>query len=188
MFFRILFLFFVFVNLISNVKANEKQLIIDELKKINNLSFNFEQIIKSEIEIGSCLLVFNNKLKCYYKSKLKKEIIINNKTLVIWQKRYNKKYFYPVSKSPFINILNKKNLIELIEKSDLALKQNIELMYLDKNKKITIFFEKNSYELIGWLIEDEFQNEIFFSIKIKKTNTQIEEKEFKIPSISKESN
>jgi outer membrane lipoprotein-sorting protein len=61
-------------------------------------------------------------------------------------------------------------------------------MYLDKNKKITIFFEKNSYELIGWLIEDEFQNEIFFSIKIKKTNTQIEEKEFKIPSISKESN
>ena len=86
-----------------------------------------------------------------------------------------------MSKSPFINILSKDKLITLIKKSDLKLNDNIELIYLDEdNKKITVFFKKKSYELIGWLITDELQNEINFSLKIKKINSEIDQNIFKI--------
>jgi|TARA_B110000211_G_scaffold45593_1_gene48567 outer membrane lipoprotein-sorting protein len=185
LFLKIFFIFVLFINF-SNIRANEKQSIIKKLTEINNFTFSFEQITKEKVEIGSCLLVFDNKLKCNYKDKFQKEIIINNKTLVVWQKRYNKIYFYPISKSLFFNILNKNNLIRLVQKSDLILNKNIELIYLDGNKKISIFFRKKNYELIGWSVKDEFQNEIFFSLKIQKTNTQISDENFKLPSLSRE--
>ena len=105
------------------------------------------------------------------------------------QKKYDKIYFYPISKSPFINILSKDKLITLIQNSDIILNKNIELVYLDKNQKsITIFFEKKNYELIGWLIEDEFQNEIYFSLNIENINSEIHKNYFKIPSLSREQN
>ena len=113
-----------------------------------------------------------------------KEMIINNNKLVILQKRYDKTYFYPISKSLLISILNKEKLIKLIQKSDLILNEKIELPYIDDSKKkIKIFFKKTNYELIGWVMEDKFQNEIYFSIKIEATNAKIDNKNFKIPSI-----
>ena len=91
-------------------------------------------------------------------------------------------YYYPVSKSPFINILSKKKLINLIKKSDLELKDNIQLIYRDENQnKIIVFFDKENYELIGWLLQDNFQNEIYFSLQIKKINSKIDKNYFKIP-------
>ena len=88
-----------------------------------------------------------------------------------------------------MNILSKDKLITLIQNSDIILNKNIELVYLDKNQKsITIFFEKKNYELIGWLIEDEFQNEIYFSLNIENINSEIHKNYFKIPSLSREQN
>ena len=111
-------------------------------------------------------------------------MIINDKKLVILQKRYDKIYFYPISKSLLLNILNKEKLINLIQKSELMLNEKIELNYTDENKrKIKIFFKKTNYELIGWVMEDKFQNEIYFSIKIEAINTKVDNKNFKIPSI-----
>ena len=171
-----------FINIFTSIQADEKQSIIDHILQINNFTFNFEQITNEKIETGYCILVFDNKLKCSYADKLQKEIIINNRTLAVLQKRYDKIYFYPVSKSPFINILKKDKLINLIRNSDLILNDNIELIYLDKNKKkIRVFFKKKSYELIGWSIKDELQNEIYFSLKIEKINSQIDKKIFRIP-------
>ena len=168
-----------------NVQSSEKQSIINHFSGINNFSFKFEQISQGKIETGDCLLEFDNKLKCSYNDKLQKKIIINDKTLVILQKRYNKVYYYPVSKSPFVNILSKKKLINLIQKSDIKLKNNIELIYLDKNEnKITVFFDKKNYGLIGWLIKDNFQNEIYFSLQIKKINSLIDKNYFKIPVLN----
>ena len=185
MFIKVLISLFFFIIFFSNVQANEKQYIIDQILRINNFTFNFEQITKEKVENGSCLIQFDNKLKCNYNDKLQKEVIINNKKLVILQKRYNKIYYYPVSKSPFLNILNKKKLIGLIKKSDLVLNDNIELVYLEENKeKIKVFFNKNNYELIGWLVQDNFQNKIYFSLKIEKINSQIEKNYFKIPAIN----
>ena len=175
----------IFLNFFFAVQANEKKLIINHLSDINNFSFSFKQTMGNKAETGNCLLEFNNKLKCSYNDKLQKEIIINNKTLVILQKRYDKNYFYPVSKSPFVNILNKDKLINLIQKADLILNDNIELTYFDKNQgKITVFFGKKNYDLIGWLIEDKFQNEIYFSLIIENINIEIDKNYFKVPSIN----
>jgi outer membrane lipoprotein-sorting protein len=101
------------------------------------------------------------------------------------QKRYNKIYFYPVSKSPFLKILSKNSLIRLVKESNLELNDNIDLIYVDENeKKITVFFEKKNYDLIGWKIEDQFQNEIYFSLKIQSKNTEINNDLFRIPPIN----
>ena len=181
---KILILNIFFFHFYLNTWADEKQLIINYLLGINNFSFSFEQVTKEKIETGNCLLVFDNKLKCNYNDKMQKEMIINNNKLVILQKRYDKTYFYPISKSLLISILNKEKLIKLIQKSDLILNEKIELTYIDDSKKkIKIFFKKTNYELIGWVMEDKFQNEIYFSIKIEATNAKIDNKNFKIPSI-----
>ncbi len=183
MFLKILILIIIFFNFFLNLQADEKQLIIDNLLNTNNFTFNFKQTTSEKVETGYCYFVFDNKLKCKYNDKLQKEIIVNNKTLVVLQKRYNKIYFYPVEKSIFLNILNKNNFINLIQKSNLTVNDKIELVYLDKTgKKIKIFFEIETYELIGWLIEDQLQNKIYFSLKIEKTNTEIDNSNFKIPS------
>ena len=101
------------------------------------------------------------------------------------QKRYDKIYFYPISKSPLVKILNKKSLIKLIRNSNVELNDNIDMIYLDENKKnITVSFQKENYDLIGWEVEDQFQNKNFFSLKVRNTNTKINENLFKIPSIN----
>lgn len=182
---KILITFIIFFNFLLNVSADEKKNIIANLSKIDNLTFNFEQTTNEKTEIGNCVVKFNNKLKCNYDDKLQKEIIINDKTLAILQKKFDKIYLYPVSKSPFMIILNKEKLINLIQKSDLILNEDIELVYIDENQKeISIFFEKKNYELKGWLIKDEFQNEIYFSLKIQKINSELDKNYFDIPTIN----
>ena len=180
------FLFFLFFFIYSlNLYADKKEMIINKLLKIDNLTFSFKQITNNKTETGTCFLVFDNKLKCNYLDKNQKEIIINNKTLVIMQKRYDKIYFYPISKSPLVKILNKKSLIKLIRNSNVELNDNIDMIYLDENKKnITVSFQKENYDLIGWEVEDQFQNKNFFSLKVQNTNTKINENLFKIPSIN----
>jgi len=185
LFIKFFLAFLIFVNFVLNLHADEKQLIINRLTDINNLTFNFEQITHKKTETGSCFLVFDNKLKCTYKDKMQKEILINNKTLVVKQKRYDKIYFYPISNSPFIKILNKNNLISLVQESNLELYNNIHLIYTDENnKKITVFFNKKNYDLMGWKVDDQFQNEIYFSLKIQYTNSEYDPGIFKVPTVN----
>ena len=98
-----------------SLSANEKDEIILKLNNLNSMEFTFEQLVNEKIEKGNCLLEFPGKLKCNYFDDKKKELVINNKRLAITQKRYNKTYHYPISKSPFINILYKDKLLEIIE-------------------------------------------------------------------------
>ena len=189
MFVKNLIAFIFFFNFFLNLQSSEKESIINSLTEIKNFSFSFEQITQKKRETGNCLLEFNRKIKCIYNDKQDKEIIINNKTLVILHKKYNKIYFYPTSKSPLLNILSKDKLINLIQNSKLIINEKIELVYLDKNKKmITVFFEKKNYELKGWLIKDEFQNEIYFSLKIENVNNKIDKNYFKIPLVTRQQN
>ena len=183
MFLRFFLFFFLSLIFSLNLYANQKQLIIDQLLEINNFTFSFEQITQGKLEVGTCFLVFDNKLKCKYINEEQKEIIVNEKTLVIIKKKYNKTYFYPISESPFLKILNKNNLIELLKESYLELNDNIDLVYTDENmRKIIIFFDKKNYQLVGWKIKDKLQNEIYFSLKIQSINIETENNFFKIPS------
>jgi len=179
-----IFLFF-FINFFLNLEANEKQLIINRLTNIDNITFNFVQTTNNKKEFWTCILVFDNKLNCDYEDSMQKRILINGKTLVIEQQRYGKTYFYPVSDSPFIQIFNKNSLINLIKKSDYKFNNNIELTYVSKNKEqIVLFFKKDNLDLLGWRVVDQLQNLINFSIKIKYVNSEINPKKFLIPSIN----
>ena len=172
------------LNLENLAIADEKESIVDKLKNIESLKFNFEQKTNEKIEVGICYLVFPSKLKCDYDDNKKKELIINKKRLAITQKRYNKTYYYSVKKSPFLKILNKDQLIKLVKESFLEQKNNqIYLTSIDNNeKKITIIFNKNNFDLIGWEINDQFENKIVFLIKILSTNEDVNLEIFKIPA------
>ena len=83
------------------------------------------RILKEE----KCILVFPNKLKCNYEDKNKKELIVNKKMMAITQKRYGKTLFYPLSKTTFINILSKDELIKIIMESDTIIDNYLNVLY-----------------------------------------------------------
>ena len=179
------FKIFIFCILLSaNLSASEKDQIITQLNNLNSLEFTFDQIINDKIEKGSCLLEFPGKLKCNYFDDKKKELIINKKRLAITQKRYNKTYLYPISKSPFLNILYKDKLLEIVKSGKLELSdQIIKLIYLDENE-ITVFFDKKTLELKGWQVIDQYNNNINFSLNIVAKNDVFKKGTFKIPEIN----
>ena len=177
-------IFIIFTLLSVNLSAEEKGQIINQLNNLNSLEFTFDQIINDKIEKGSCLLEFPGKLKCDYFDDKKKELIINKKRLAITQKRYNKTYFYPISKSPFLNILYKDKLLEIVKSGKLELSdQNIKLVYLHDNE-ITVFFDKKTLDLKGWQIIDQYNNNINFSLNIVAKNDVFKKGTFKIPEMN----
>ena len=177
-------IFLIFIILSTNIYASEKDLIINQLNNLSSLEFTFNQIINDKVENGSCLLEFPGKLKCDYFDDKKKELVINNKRLAITQKRYNKTYYYPISKSPFLNILYKDKLLEIIESGELKLSDEIiKLIYLDDNE-ITVFFDRKTLDLTGWQIIDQYNNNINFSLKIVAKNDVFKKGTFKIPELN----
>jgi len=179
------FKIFIFLILLSaNLSANEKDQIVAQLHNLNSLEFTFDQIINDKTEKGSCLLEFPGKLKCDYLDDKKKELIINKKRLAITQKKYNKTYYYPIAKSPFLNILYKDKLLEIVKSGKLVLSdQIIKLIYLDDNE-ITVLFDKKTLDLKGWQIIDQYNNNINFSLKIVAKNNVFKKETFKIPEIN----
>ena len=177
-------IFTIFFLLSVNLSANEKNQIVTQLNNLNSLEFTFDQIINEKTEKGSCLLEFPGKLKCNYFDDKKKELIINKKKLAITQKRYNKTYYYPVSKSPFLNILYKDKLLEIIKSGKLELSdQTIKLIYLGEDD-IIVFFDKKTLDLKGWQIIDQYNNNINFSLNIIAKNDVFKKGTFKIPVIN----
>ena len=64
--------------------------------------------------------------------KNEKQLIVNKKMMAITQKRYGKTLFYPLSKSTFINILNKNELIKIINKSSTIIDDYINIIFIKK--------------------------------------------------------
>ena len=180
-----IFLFSVFLFLCqANLFANEKDQIIAKLNSLNSLEFTFSQLINEKSEKGSCLLQFPGKLKCNYFDDKEKEIIINNEKLAITQKRYDKTYHYPIAKSPFLNILYKDKLFEIIQAGDLKYTGKfIELIY-QNNNNIIVFFDKKNLDLRGWKITDQYNNNISFALNIVAKNDNFKKDTFKIPEIN----
>ena len=179
--------FFLIISLIFfslNSFANEKDQIVAKLNSLNSLEFTFDQIINEKTEKGSCLLQFPGKLRCEYFDDKQKELVINNKNLAITQKRYDKTYHYPISKSPFLNILYKDKLLDIIRSGKLeSTKDLIKLIYLEENE-ITVFFDKKTLDLRGWKIIDQYNNKIKFSLNIVAKNDIYKKENFKIPKIN----
>jgi outer membrane lipoprotein-sorting protein len=167
-----------------NLNANEKKKIISNLKNLNSLEFTFNQLINDKKEKGTCILEFPGKLKCNYFDDKQKELVINDRLLAITQKRYNKTYHYPISKSPFLNILYKDKLLEIVKSGEIIISdQVIKLIYLHENE-ITIIFDKKTQDLKGWKILDQYNNKINFSLKIIVKNDNYTKDTFRIPKIN----
>ena len=184
MFFRKFFLVLLFISFSFSLSANQKDQIVTQLNNLNSLEFTFDQLVNEKLEKGSCLLEFPGKLKCEYFDNKQKELIINNKRLAITQKKYNKTYHYPISKSPFLNILYKDKLLEIVESGKLELtEQLIKLIYLSENK-IIVFFDRKTLDLKGWEIIDQYNNNINFSLNIVSKNDAYKKDTFKIPNMN----
>ena len=177
-------IFTIFFLLSVNLFANEKNQIVFQLNNLDSLEFTFNQNINEKVEKGSCLLEFPGKLKCDYFDDKKKELIINKKRLAITQKKYNKTYYYPISKSPFLNILYKDKLLEIVRSGEIEMsEQVIKLVYLGENE-ITVLFDRKTLDLKGWQIIDQYNNNINFSLNIIAKNDVFKKGTFKIPEIN----
>ena len=184
MFVRKFFLILLFTSFSFSLSANQKDQIVTQLKNLNSLEFTFKQLVNEKLEEGSCLLEFPGKLKCEYFDNKQKELIINDKRLAITQKKYNKTYYYPISKSPFLNILYKDKLLEIVKSGELQLgEQLIKLIYSSENE-ITVFFDIKTLNLKGWEIIDQYNNNINFSLNIISKNDTYKKDTFKMPDIN----
>ena len=172
-------LFFIF----THSSVNEKSKIINNLNNIDNIQFKFTQTTNENIEKGKCILAFPSKLKCDYKDKNEKQLIVNKKMMAITQKRYGKTLFYPLSKSTFINILSKNELIKIINESSTNTDDYINIIFIDENNIETkIKFDKKKFLLAGWTSSDQYNNQIVFEIEITSINQMINDTIFTLPS------
>ena len=181
---KILLIFFLSLIIFSPLEASNKDKIISNLKKINNLSFNFKQTISDKTENGNCIVQYPKKIFCKYDNSNKKIMISNGKSLVIKNQNNNQIYFYPLKQTPLNFILDKNYLISQIKKLDI---RTVDDTYLNFSLKendviINIFFDKENLDLIGWQTEDLYQNLVIFYIFDLVKNKKISKDLFKLPN------
>ena len=180
--FRILIFFFILI--FNNFAlSSEKEKIISKLDQTNNLSFDFKQTIDGKNEDGNCIIKYPKKIYCEYNNIKKKIIVSNGKTLIIKNRNSGNFYLYPLKKTP-LNFLLDKNY--LIKKINVIKSRNIDNKYLnfellENNNKINIFFDKETFNLIGWQTEDIYQNLVITFISSIKINEKINDNIFVLP-------
>ena len=168
--------------LITNVNANNKNKIIKNLKNIKNLDFNFEQNINGKIENGNCTIEYPKKIFCEYARSNNKILVSNGKSLVI--KTLTSYYRYPLKKTPLNFILDKEFLINKINilEERIVDERLVNYTIKENDNEINIFFDKKTFDLIGWQNTDIYQNfNITFLSSIRK-NRVISKNIFKIPT------
>ena len=171
-----------YLTLISTSQANNKEKIVENLKEIKNLDFTFEQNINGKIENGNCTIKYPKKIFCEYARSNNKILVSNGKSLVV--KTITSYYRYPLEKTPLNFILDKNFLIEKINTLEERIVDESFINYtiIDKGNKINIFFDKKTFNLIGWQNTDIYQNfNITFISSIRK-NRVITNDLFKLPS------
>ena len=172
----------IFLILITNSNASNKDKIIENLKNTNNLDFNFEQNVNGKIENGNCTIEYPKKIFCEYAKSNNKILVSNGKSLVI--KTMTSYYRYPLDKTPLNFILDKNFLINKINILEERIIDQSFINYTinENNIKINVFFSKETYDLIGWQNTDAYQNfNITYLSSIRK-NRVISKKIFKLPA------
>ncbi len=171
---------------IPNLKAETKKNIIENINQTDSIKFDFVQITNSKEELGICYLKRPFYLKCQYKDKNQKELIVNKRTLIIYHKRYEKIYNYPLSKTYFTEILSKEKFIELIKNGVLAKKGSIIIIKckLEGKGEIDFYFNGKNFSLNGWDLNSLNENKISLKIFNSVKNPEIKKSFFDIPKIN----
>ena len=175
--------FFIFFLIISTTVSNAeiKDKIVQNLKNTKNLDFRFEQNINGKIENGNCTIQYPKKIFCEYARSNNKILVSNGKSLVI--KTRTSYYRYPIEKTALNLILDKNFLINKIYvlKERVVDESLINFTIFDKDNEINIFFDNQTYDLVGWQNTDIYQNfNITFLSSIRK-NRVLSKNLFKIP-------
>ena len=175
---KIIFFLFFFSHSNADIKEN----IIQNLKKTNNLDFKFEQNINGKIENGNCTIEYPKKIFCKYAKSNNKILVSNGKSLVI--KTRVSYYRYPLDKTPLNFILDKDFLINKIYDLDERIVDGslINFKILEKDNEINIFFDNQTYDLIGWQNKDIYQNFNITFLSIVSKNRSLPNNLFKLPS------
>mgnify|MGYP003977282787 FL=1 len=175
------FFIFIFIILLSNTHASNKDKIIENLKNTKNLNFKFEQNINGKIENGNCIIQYPKKIYCKY-FKNNKILVSNGKSLVI--KTRTSFYRYPLNKTPLNLILDKNFLIKKISnlKEKILDKTKINFVIVENDNEINVFFDDKTFNLIGWQTKDIYQNVNITYLSLIQVNQQIDKDLFKLPS------
>ena len=175
------FLFCIFLILISNAQASNKDKILENLQNTENLNFDFEQNINGKVENGNCTIQYPKKMFCKY-HKNNKILVANGKSLVI--KTITSFYRYPLDQTPLNLILDKNFLIKKIENlTEKILGETfIKFEIAEKENEINIFFDNENFDLVGWQTKDIFQNiNVTYLSSIKK-NQKVNKDLFELPT------
>ena len=179
MIYKLILLFFLFS--ISEASANIKEKIIKNLKATNSLTFNFEQNVNGKTENGHCALSYPQKIFCKYNLKNDKILVSNGKSIVI--KTNSSYYFYPLERTPLYLILNKNFLVSKIKNLDERILDDkfVNFKFFENDFEVSIFFDYNNLDLIGWQTTDIYQNlSITFLASVKK-NQKLNDNLFVLP-------
>ena len=162
--------------------ASTKKNIIQNLKGIENVTFDFEQNINGKLENGQCIIQYPKKINCKYNLKSQKVLVSNGKSLVI--KTKNSFYIYSLERTPLNFILDKQYLLKKIKKLKEREIDNkyINFFFTENDHEINLFFDKKTFNLIGWQTLDIYQNLSITYISSIIKNKQIKENLFILPS------
>ena len=176
-----IFLILFFILLVNNASASIKDNIVNKLKDIENISFDFEQNINGKIENGNCTIKYPKKIFCKYNSSNQKILVSNGKSLVI--KTLSSYYHYSINKTPLNLILNKNFLLEKINnlKERNIDEQFVNYNFVENDNEINLFFDKKTFNLIGWQTIDIYQNISITYLSSIKRNQKLKKNLFILP-------
>ena len=168
---------------ISYANASIKKNIISKFKNVQNLSFKFKQNINEKIETGNCIIKYPKKIYCEYNNFNKKLLVSNGKSLVIKNQTSNQYYIYPIEKTALNLILDKDFLLEKMNLSagKLIDEKYYEFKFIEGNNEINIYFDKISFNIIGWQNIDIYQNLVITYLFDVEINKEIKKNQFKLP-------
>ena len=171
----------IYFSIIYSVSASVKENIIEKFTNIENVSFDFEQNINGKIENGNCVVEYPKKIYCKYNLSNQKVLVADGKSLVI--KTISSYYFYPLEKTPLDTILNKEFLLKKIKNLDQRELSDdfINFNFIENENEINLFFDKKTYNLIGWQTVDIYQNISITYLSSIKKNQKLNKKIFKLP-------
>ncbi len=171
----------IYLSIISSVLASTKENIIKKFTDIENISFDFEQNINGKIENGNCIIEYPKRIYCKYNLSNQKILVSNGKSLVI--KTLSSYYFYPLEKTPLDTILNKEYLLNKLKNLDQRDVGDdfINFNFVENENEINLFFDKKTFNLIGWQTVDIYQNVSITYLSAIKRNQKLNKEIFNLP-------
>jgi outer membrane lipoprotein-sorting protein len=172
---------FSFFFLFAHANANNKENIINNLKNTVNVNFEFEQNNSKKIEKGKCIVKYPKKIFCEYEGYNNKILVSNGKSLVI--KTKVSYFLFPLKRTPLNLILDKNFLIDKIYSLEEKIIDEtfISFSINENNNEIIIFFDSQTFDLMGWQTKDIYQNTNITILSSIKKNEIIEKDIFKLP-------